>query len=332
MKVIFAYCHELGRSVSIDDARTEFFSRKPEERRRFTFSCSDRNCGITITGVNYHIKAEDGKKFRAAHFASRKPHLPKCEWVQFTENFEQDKLSNESEHDFTERKARQKLTDYINRFDPSIDDSGVESIVSCQPYLLAIGKNTYEKNKNGNNDGDSRWSRYTSTNRLQRLIDSWQEAHKKLSTDELYSLRIYVKGFGLVYLNKYITHIRKGLINQYEGVVYGGGYLVKRYGKGFLLKFIDKHEGKTVFLYVSTNMIVKGGFGHYVDEILKTDNVRYFRVFLLNPIFSERTNSAGVSVIDLEISNLRQLAIYYELNSSKDDESASVDKDGDNPA
>lgn len=148
----------------------------------------------------------------------------------------------------------------------------------------------------------------------------------------MYSLRIHVKGFGRVYLNKYITHIRKGLINQYEGVVYGGGYLVKRYGKGFLLKFIDKHEGKTVFLYVSTNMIAKGGFGHYVDEILKTDNVRYFRVFLLNPIFSEKTNSAGVSVIDLEISNLRQLAIYYELNSSKDDESASVDKDGDNPA
>lgn len=74
-------------------------------------------------------------------------YLSKCEWVQFTENFEQDKLSNESEHDFTERKARQKLTDYINSFDPSIDDSEVESIVSCQPSLLAIGKNTYEKIK-----------------------------------------------------------------------------------------------------------------------------------------------------------------------------------------
>jgi len=108
--------------------------------------------------------------------------------------------------------------------------------------------------------------------------------------------------------------------------------LVKRYGKGFLLKFIDKHDEKTVFLYVSTNMILKGGFGHYVDEILNTENIRYFRVFLLNPMVSERTNSAGVSVINLEISKLRQLAIYYELNSSKEDESASVDKDGDNPS
>lgn len=61
-KVLFAYCHELGRCLSIDEARTEFFSRKPEERKRFTFSCSDRNCDVTISGVNYHVKAEDGEK------------------------------------------------------------------------------------------------------------------------------------------------------------------------------------------------------------------------------------------------------------------------------
>lgn len=65
-KVLFAYCHELGRCLSIDEARTEFFSRKPEERKRFTFSCSDRNCDVTISGVNYHVKAEDGEKFKAA--------------------------------------------------------------------------------------------------------------------------------------------------------------------------------------------------------------------------------------------------------------------------
>lgn len=47
-KVLFAYCHELGRCLSIDEARTEFFSRKLEERKRFTFSCSDRNCNVTI--------------------------------------------------------------------------------------------------------------------------------------------------------------------------------------------------------------------------------------------------------------------------------------------
>lgn len=62
----------------------------------------------------------------------------------------------------------------------------------------------------------------------------------------------------------------------------------------------------------------KGRFGHYVEEILATENVRYFRVFLLNPDVSERKDRAGKPVINLEISSQRQLAIYYELNHSKE--------------
>jgi hypothetical protein len=84
-KVLFAYCHELDRCISIDEARTEFFSRKPHDRQRFTFSCGDRNCNVTISGVNYHVKAEDGKKFKVAHFRSPHPHNLGCEWMQFSE-------------------------------------------------------------------------------------------------------------------------------------------------------------------------------------------------------------------------------------------------------
>lgn len=78
--------------------------------------------------------------------------------------------------------------------------------------------------------------------------------------------------------------------------------------------------------------MAKGRFGHYIDEILDTKNVRYFRIFLLNPVVSERENSTGKSVINLEISKLRQLAIYYELNSSREDESSSVETEGESPA
>lgn len=88
-KVLFAYCHELERCVSIDEARTEFFSRKPNDRQRFTFSCSDHNCSVTISGVNYHVKAEDGKKFKVAHFRSPHPRHQGCEWMQFTEETDQ---------------------------------------------------------------------------------------------------------------------------------------------------------------------------------------------------------------------------------------------------
>ena len=124
-----------------------------------------------------------------------------------------------------------------------------------------------------------------------------------------------------VYLHEYITHIQRGLTHPHAGVIYGGGRLMQRYGRGFLINFFDKYQGKAVRLYVSKDLMAKGRFGHYVDEILDTENVRYLRIFLLNPVVTERANSTGNSVINLEISTLRQLAIYYELNSSREDES-----------
>ncbi|MBZ6976203.1 hypothetical protein JJJ10_09900 [Klebsiella grimontii] len=331
-KVLFAYCHELGRCLSIDEARTEFFSRKPAERKRFTFSCSDRNCDVTISGVNYHVKAEDGEKFKAAHFRSPHPHKFGCEWLEFTEDADQDRRPDESEADFTERKAKQKLTDYINCFDPSIDDPDGEPSDPVKLVTPVHTRKTVEDDDKTGENEEPRWSRYTRTNQLQRLIDTWQEAKETLPQDEFRALRLRIMHYGQVYLHEYITHIQRGLANPYSGVIYGGGTLMHRYGRGFLINFFDKHEGKPVRLYVSKNLMAKGRFGHYIDEILDTKNVRYFRIFLLNPVVSERENSTGKSVINLEISKLRQLAIYYELNSSREDESSSVETEGESPA
>jgi len=313
-KVLFAYCHELGCCLSIDEARTAFFSRKLEERKRFTFSCSDRNCNVTISGVNYHIKAEDGEKFKAAHFRSPHPHKFGCEWVEFTEAVNQERRPDESEVDFMGRKAKQKLTDYINYFDSSLDEPDEGPVGSIKPEPPVHVKKTDGGDGKPGIGEEPRWSRYTRTNQLQRLINTWQEAKEKLSQDEFRSLKLRIMHDRQVYLHKYITHIQRGLTNPYSGVIYGGGTLMHRYGRGFLINFFDKHEGKPVRLYVSKDLMAKGRFGHYIDEILETENVRYFRVFLLNPVVTERENSTGKSVINLEISKLRQLAIYYELN------------------
>lgn len=192
-------------------------------------------------------------------------------------------------------------------------------------------KTVGDDDKTGTNE-EPRWSRYTRTNQLQRLIDTWQEAKETLPQDEFRALRLRIMRHDQVYLHEYITHIQRGLANPYSGVIYGGGTLMHRYGRGFLINFFDKHEGKSVRLYVSKDLMAKGRFGHYIDEILDTKNVRYFRIFLLNPVVSERENSTGKSVINLEISKLRQLAIYYELNSSREDESSSVETEGESPA
>ncbi|USS95887.1 hypothetical protein M5J15_01255 [Serratia symbiotica] len=66
-KVLGAFCHELGCNVTIDDARRACFALEQKDRKRFRFSCSDRHCNVTMSGVNYHVKAEDGDKFKAAH-------------------------------------------------------------------------------------------------------------------------------------------------------------------------------------------------------------------------------------------------------------------------
>lgn len=322
LKVLFAYCQELGRIVSISDARTEFFSRKPEERKRFTFSCSDQSCGVTITGVNYHIKAEEGIKFKASHFASRKPHQPKCEWLKFTEEIEQTRRSNESEHDFTERQLRRKLSDYINCFDPSIDDES--SIVVTKNEISISEKSIITNTKERKEAEGLRWNQYTTTNQLQRLIDTWQEAKNKLAKDKNFlKLRIKVVGLGTIYLYEYITHIKNTITNKYNGVVYGGATLIKRWGKGFSFKFFDKYNDMPIKLYVDNKIMERGRFSHYIDEVLKTPNVRYFKIFLLNPEISENPK---FKELNLKMSSLRQLAIYFELKTKKSDESGSDTK------
>ncbi|MEO5523425.1 hypothetical protein ABI309_11640 [Citrobacter youngae] len=319
-KVLFAYCHELDRCISIDEARAEFFSIKPLDRQRFTFSCSDRNCNVIISGVNYHVKAEDGKKFKVAHFRSPHPHNLRCEWMQFSEEANQPRQANETEADYTERKARQKLNDFINYFDPCADERDSGQKKSVQLTSLSQVNNPVKYDDFSNYESH-KWSRYTRTNQLQRLVDTWQEAKKTLTYDEFITLRLRVTNYGKVYFHEYITHIQKGLKNQYAGVIFGGGSLVKRYGRGFLIQFFDKYNDKPIRLYIDKNLMEKGRFGNYIDDILETENVRYFRVFLLNPEVSEKKDRTGKPVINIEISNLRQLAIYYELNSSEDNDS-----------
>ncbi|HIF5677656.1 hypothetical protein L1D25_13295 [Vibrio parahaemolyticus] len=329
-KVLFAYCHELERSISIDEARLEYFAKDPNERKRFAFSCSDRKCGVLISGVNYHVMAEDGVKFKAAHYRSPHPHMPGCEWLQFTEDIELEQSANESNEEQAERKARKKLRDLVNHFTPWSDAEEKSGDVDDRAKLSTNLPNSPVRHEDqSNKKNQDRWQRYTKTNQLQRLIDTWQEAKVKLSYDEFKSLKLHVTNHGKVPFYHYITHIRSGLTNRYDGVIYGGGVLKKRYGRGFLFQFFDKHDDQTIHLYVSKEIMGSGRFGHYVDEVLNTENVKYFQVFLLNPCVSKRENAQGNTVINLDISDLRQLVVYYELKTNTSVESKAEGNCGD---
>ena len=330
IKVLFAYCHELDRSISIDSARLEYFSQDPKRRKRFTFSCSDRNCGVLISGVNYHVMAEAGEKFIAAHYRSPHTHSPCCEWIQFTNEIEQCQRKDESDEEFNEKKARMKLKDYINHFTHWSDNEDKIEASCAVPNTSSNSLKTPGHSNNKDNDkGNDRWQRYTKTNQLQRLIDTWQEAKENLSYIEYSSLNLHVTNHGKVPFYQYITHIKNGLSNQYNGVIYGGGRINKRYGRGFLFQFFDKFNDQTIHLYISKELMNNGRFGHYINEILNTKNVKYFRVFLLNPRISEREDKNGNMIINLKISNLKQLVMYYELNDKTSDDTGSDGNNGD---
>ena len=329
MKILFAYCHELDRIVSIDEARVEYFAIEETKRKRFLFSCSDRACcKVAVTGVNYHVKAEDGQKIKVAHFRSHIPHEAECEWRKFEKERDEGKRADESEQDYSERQIKRKLNDYIDSFDPFTGEADDE--VDAQKGSPAEGgRGTSEPERKGH-AGNPRQTQYTRTNRLQRFIDSWLEAKNMLSDDEFKALTFNLANYGRVAYHRYVTHISHGVHNEYSGVIYGGATLVKRYGAGFLLRFFDEINGRTVKLYVDKSVVGKSRLMHYINAILDTPDMRYFKVFLLNPTYSNRIDARGELVTNLEITDLRQMVIYlgHEVNSKTDDDSASEDNDG----
>ncbi|MFC7507960.1 hypothetical protein ACFQUX_13305 [Pantoea stewartii] len=292
MKVLFAYCNELKRSVSIDEARREYFALDEQERKRFTFTCDDHNCRVTVTGVNYHLKAEDDEKFITAHFRSRTPHHPECEWRKFTEEREQGQRCDESDDDYKERSLKSLLHDYVDSFDPFIAGSDKE-VDTSTATLTHSGHHVSLSDEPENQTGDPGKSRYTRTSQLQRFIDTWQEAKNKLKPEEFNALTINIVNYGRVPYAEYVTHISKGLHNPHNGVIFGGATDFKAFGDGFRLRFYDKVDGKKLILYVDKKIVGRSRQGRYIKDILNTPDIRYFKVYLLNPTFSGRTDAGG---------------------------------------
>ncbi|WP_337049924.1 hypothetical protein [Serratia fonticola] len=328
MKVLFAYCHELGRSVSIDEARVEYFALEDQERKRFTFTCDDHNCRVTITGVNYHLMAEEDEKFITPHFRSRTPHHQECEWRKFTEEREQGQRCDEPDDDYKERKLKSLLHDYVDSFDPFIagDDKEVNTDTETLTQSRSHASPSAEPKEQ---TGEPRKSRCTHTSKLQRFIDTWQEAKNKLKKEEFNVLTINIVNYCRVPYSEYVTHISKGLHNPHDGVIFGGVTDFKPFGDGFRIRFYDKVNGKKVILYVDKTIVGRSRQGRYVKDILNTPDIQYFKVYLLNPTFSDRIDTGENPVTNLEITDLRQMVVYLGARvKTKADDSASEESDG----
>lgn len=306
-----AYCVELGEILSIAEARRAFFSL-PEPRNRFDFLCSNETCRdlatkAKITAVNYDKQPND--TYRAAHFRenNKYTHAPNCEWMIDEDAEEIDgKLPGETEGDAFLRRARRKLHDYIDVFDPSTE----QPIEGGAPEGTAGGSDVTGGSRGEGVGRGERMSRNHKTSSLERLVECYRQAKLELSDEEFKAMRLKIVGEGEIPLSRYFKSIAYAKVGASNRVIHGGASLIGRYSKGegagFKLRFFDWREEKPIFLYVSKEQMSEYRFRRYLDGILRQEDADYFRVFALG----ELTLSPTGKSFNLEVSDLKQLVLF----------------------
>ncbi|OUM06994.1 ATPase [Pseudomonas syringae] len=304
-----AFCVELQQELSIAAARREYFSQEPP-RKRFEFLCSNEACrvlGAKVTGVRYDVKPQDNPTFVAAHFRANPhyDHHPDCEWVDEAADEKQEDPVEETDVQTRLRKAKRKLDDYIDIFDPTIKDpakdkSGVEKAGTRAPQPPAANPPTDTTTPKAPRYSETR------TNNLERLVDSYRQAKAELSLDDFKLLKLKIPGQGELSLRSYFRHIKYAQLGDNERVLFGGGLIEQRYGLGFKFKFFDRLEGKLVTLYVSPAQMQAYRSSRYISELLShADNVKFFTVYALGTL----TQSPSGKSYSVEVDDLRHLAI-----------------------
>lgn len=304
-----AFCVELQQEMSIAGARREYFSQEPP-RKRFEFLCSNEACramGAKVTGVRYDVKPQDNPTFVAAHFRANPhyDHHPDCEWVDADADEPVEEQVDTNDPQAALRKAKRKLDDYIDVFDPTIKEpakerSGVEKAGSPAP-APAVSTAPVPP-------AEPKAPRYseTRTNNLERLVDSYRQARAELSPEEFKLLKLRIPGQGELSLRSYFRHIKYAQLGDNGRVLYGGGLVEQRYGQGFKFKFFDRLEGKLVTLYVSPAQMQAYRSSRYISELLShADEVKFFTVYALGTL----TKSPSGKSFSVEVDDLRHLAI-----------------------
>ncbi|WP_122498872.1 ATPase [Pseudomonas viridiflava] len=304
-----AFCVELQQEMSIAGARREYFSQELP-RKRFEFLCSNEACramGAKVTGVRYDVKPQDNPTFVAAHFRANPhyDHHPDCEWVDADADEPVEEQVDTNDPQAALRKAKRKLDDYIDVFDPTIKEpakekSGVEKAGSPAP-APAVGTAAVPP-------AEPKAPRYseTRTNNLERLVDSYRQARAELSPEEFKLLKLRIPGQGELSLRSYFRHIKYAQLGDNGRVLYGGGLVEQRYGQGFKFKFFDRLEGKLVTLYVSPAQMLAYRSSRYISELLShADQVKFFTVYALGTL----TKSPSGKSFSVEVDDLRHLAI-----------------------
>ena len=299
-----AYCVELEDIVSISEARRAYFSLSTP-RARFTFQCSYSECLAlkkppTITGVNYASLPEE--TYRAAHF--RDPgvgHAEGCPWQDDEPAASDDDRGDEGS--VKDREAKRKLHDFIDEFEGTSVKSKVEASVAVDD---ATQPATHQRQSRR---GVAKGNSFTNRNRtssFERLVEYYRNAHKELTTSEFFALRLTVVGEGVMPLTSYFPNVSKANPDLPPRVIQGGARLEPRKGRGFMLWFIGRVEGKGVYLRVTSEEMDKYRFRGFFNDTLAQEDADYFRVFGLGRLVLSDTGKS----YRLEVEDLNHLTIF----------------------
>lgn len=262
-----AYCQELGRNVTIYEARAEF---KKGHFQNFHFLCSDPNCwdgpngpGVKIAGVNYKINATQSKKIKKDHFRDVSKHRFGCSFHQITVEDHINSVSN-SKH----INNQSKKDDDIQIYDPSGPKLTNRNVIENK-YTTAINTalSSSIKNRNLATSQNS-----TETNKLADIVDYYLESKNNKDQFSYQNKTIKIKFFGEVYLKNYFIDINDlNLHSNFHQVIYAEATFIRNYGEGFLLSILN-NKNKTIRLYISKDLIKNFKYKNNLRDLINKMN------------------------------------------------------------
>jgi hypothetical protein len=274
-----AFCVELGRVVTIDEARRYFV--RGQDIEAYHFECSHPACaglGVRIAGVNYRFSAGERPKLMTNHFRRLDDHSLSCTYYCAG--------SQEPRSDDRHGSARAKHAlreDLIERFvPPSIhriprdDTRALEKIATITPAA----------NK------PIRKDRYATTSSLARLVDTYRGLVDSHVPNVLRTWKLHVSRLGELPISQYVTPVYRADKLSVQHVVYGGARWSKAFGRGFRLKFIDGLNGQPVFLYVAPSVADENTLAFWHDELADLQAGSYCTAYVLGQIERSRTESS----------------------------------------
>lgn len=313
MRIDVAYCIELDQVVDIHKACQEFAAQ--DKLTRFHFLCSDPICrkskedGVRVSGVNHYKLPEEQEV--SPHYRVLDNHIADCDWMELGAALADAESSLDTEESTAQRrKLLRKIKRLITCFViPEEVENGDQDEINNELEHIRNDKDRSSRRKKLLAYARGTGSTATS---LETLVSCYEELKEEGALDEEFT----IKGYGTISFRRAFRQITYGVTKGFV-VYHGGARLNKRYGSGFALNFMDKHQEMPVSFYVSPehlkNYRPSARLKRIVDELEKNiDRRPYLRVYWIGNL--ERTEK-GYSATFITLAHVVLRLVYPVVNT-----------------